>query len=183
MIHNFYDPLQRRSKIEMRPETYLLDHFPAKELGCDCCGMIRMARGFAEHLVVLRYTVGTPMVLNSACRCEKHNQEIGGHPSSSHLCDHPTKHTETVDYGCCGVDVRNPSNKLISTAIALGWSVGISNGFSHLDRIADYSLSKTYQRLFFYTGVSLGPREHWSQEYPEIQSARKTLGALSWDNP
>ncbi len=182
MIHRYYDPLQSRYVVEINQQNYICDYFKAIELGCPCCGKVRMARGFAEQLVVLRRIHDAPLILNSACRCDKHNHDVSGHPSSSHICSKPTKHTETVDYGCCGIDVANPPDRLIRIAIALGWSVGISQTFAHFDRVADYSLLKNYQRLFFYPAVSLGPREYWNRVYPEIQNARKTLGDMSWDS-
>ena len=182
MIHTYYDPLQTRLPIEMQPQTYVIDNFKAIELGCNCCGRIRLAGGFAEHLSTLRRIYGAPMVLTSCCRCATHNGQISGHPNSAHICSAPTKHTETVDYGACGVDVANPPERLIRTAIALGWSVGVAQKFAHLDRIADYSQSKTYQRLYYYDGVSLGPREHWNEVYPQIQLARQTLAAMSWES-
>ena len=182
MLHTFYDPLNERFRVEIQEASYVIEYFRANELGCQCCGKIRLARGFAEELVVLRSTYGNPMVITSACRCDKHNLDVGGHPNSAHLCSKMTKHTESVDYGACGVDVANPTDKLISTAMALGWSVGIAQNFAHLDRIADYSQSKTYQRLFYYEGVSLGPQEHWNEQYPLIQAARGTLAAMSWES-
>jgi len=181
MITHYFDPLQKREKVEIRAENYVLEHFKAIELACACCQKIRLAAGFANHLVVLRLTYGRPMLLTSCCRCSAHNQAVGGHPNSAHLCDKPTKHTETVDHGTCGIDVANPSDRLIKVAMALGWSVGIAQTFVHLDRIADYSQLKNYQRLYFYSAVSLGPREHWTQVYPQIQAARKTL-EMSWES-
>ena len=178
MIYQYFDPLQARAPIDFHAQSYVINHFRASELGCKCCGKIRMARGFAEQLVVLRDTFGLPMIMRSGCRCKKHNTDEGGHQNSAHLCDISTKHTSRMDWGMCGVDVGNPSDKLISTAIALGWSVGIAQTFAHLDRIADYSHSKSYQRLYFYQGVSSGPREYWQAQYGLIKGARTGLQEL-----
>jgi hypothetical protein len=181
MTYRYFDPLQDWMEVEVHARDKIIPHFRAEELGCQHCGMIRMAVGFPEHLVVLRRTYGQPIVLNSACRCTHHNTLSKGHPNSSHICDVPTKHDHKTEFGCCGIDVRTPSPKLVKIAIALGWSVGISRNFVHLDRVADYSTLKNYQRLFFYEEINTDRRKEWEDNYGVVHQFRARLAAMSWD--
>lgn len=63
-------------------------HFSASELMCPCCGvgadkmspnMLRMAEEIREE------NGGNPMIVSSAYRCAKHNDEVGGVANSHHL--------------------------------------------------------------------------------------------------
>ena len=179
--YQLIDPYLLRIPLAVAKEDFVLPYVMAYELACQHCGQIHLARGFGEHLVVLRMDYGYPMTFNSACRCLVHNKDEGGHQNSAHICDEPTKHDVT---GCCGVDVRNPDEKLITIAMRNGWSVGISYkdgrlNFAHLDRIADYSQSKDYQRLFFYPNTPEFAQKFWQEHFHAIQRINEMYSALS----
>lgn len=113
--------------------------FSDKELACRHCGKLVLAPGFAEKLKELRLEFDLPMTLSSCCRCGEHNRQEGGNAGSFHL-------TENVKWkvpGTCAIDVvrrgAEYDRKLLSTALRLGWSVGIAKAFIHLDRRSDYT--------------------------------------------
>ena len=115
--------------------------FTANELRCKGSGKLILAPGFADHLLDLRVMMDEPMTVNSCCRSAAHNQSVGGHPRSLHVCDTP--HWPTG--GCCAIDIgtrnRPPEYRANLTRIALsmGWSVGVHGGFIHLDRRGDFT--------------------------------------------
>jgi len=60
-------------------------YFKETELACPCCGRNFIDGGFLTRIDRLREKVGEPLIINSACRCSKHNEKVGGNPESSHL--------------------------------------------------------------------------------------------------
>ena len=69
--------------------------------------------------------VGQPLVINSGYRCPKHNQAVGGSPTSSHL----------KGLAC---DIATPGSRdryhVLNAAIRLGIDrIGVYQGFIHLD--------------------------------------------------
>lgn len=110
-----------------------MTYFSDRELQCRCCGGIRLAAGFLMRLNELREAMGEPMIVNSACRCARHNSAINGHPKSLHVFDKPVHATG----GTCAVDIRTPDEryreKLKTLALKLGFSVGLGKGFLHID--------------------------------------------------
>ncbi len=61
------------------------EYFTYEELSCPCCGKNNFDLVIKGRLNQAREIAGIPFNVNSACRCEKHNKEIGGSPTSSHL--------------------------------------------------------------------------------------------------
>ena len=108
--------------------------FSDKELACRHCGKLVLAPGFAEKLKELRLEFGLPMTLSSCCRCSEHNRQEGGNAGSFHL-------TENIKWKAIDVVRRGAEydRKLLSTALKLGWSIGIAKAFIHLDRRSDYT--------------------------------------------
>ena len=115
--------------------------FSANELRCKGSGKLILAPGFAEKLLELRLALDDSMILNSCCRSKTHNQNVGGHPRSLHVCDFPFWPTN----GTCAIDVRTTHRspeyreRLVATARKLGWSIGFHPNFIHLDRRTDYT--------------------------------------------
>ena len=60
-------------------------NFSYQELACPCCGEMLMEHDFVNALQKIRDSVGRPMFINSAYRCEAHNLEVGGAITSRHL--------------------------------------------------------------------------------------------------
>ncbi len=86
-----------------------------------------------DRLAELRIALDMPMIINSACRTKERNVEIGGHPRSLHVYDNPHHPTG----GCIAFDIRTQdleyNKKFLEVAFNLGWTVGIANGFFHID--------------------------------------------------
>lgn len=114
-------------------------YFQTKTGPAAIAGKLVLAPGFAEKLKELRLEFGLPMTLSSCCRCSEHNRQEGGNAGSFHL-------TENIKWkvpGTCAIDVvrrgAEYDRKLLSTALTLGWSIGIAKTFIHLDRRSDYT--------------------------------------------
>lgn len=116
--------------------------FTPDEMRCRCgCGQVIVSDQFMDALQRLRTALGRPMRLTSACRCVAHNQLVGGHPRSLHICDAPQHPGQE---GCLAVDVATSDGayrgQLFSLAWQAGWSIGIHPKFLHLDRRSDLGL-------------------------------------------
>lgn len=59
-------------------------YFNDQEFNCPCCHTHKMQPGLLEALDEARKYAGTPFVLNSAYRCESHNEKVGGRKESAH---------------------------------------------------------------------------------------------------
>jgi hypothetical protein len=119
-----------------------LPDFSDDELRCKGSGLLILAPGFGQALQGLRDAFGMPMIINSCCRSKAHNEKVGGHPRSLHICDDPPRMTG----GTCAVDVRmvegeqDLSRDLLSRiAWERGWSIGYHPRFLHLDLRTEYA--------------------------------------------
>ena len=64
-------------------------NFSEAEFYCQCgCGAYKTRRAFITRLQYARTQAGIPMIINSGCRCVKHNEAVGGKPNSWHLSGH-----------------------------------------------------------------------------------------------
>ena len=108
--------------------------FHHHELQCPVTFKVRLAPQFGDDLIELRLKFGLPMMVNSCCRSQIHNENIGGHEKSLHVYDISARNTK----GTCAIDTHCPDSKyahlLAYVAMGLGWSVGRKGGFMHLDR-------------------------------------------------
>ena len=104
---------------------------------CGCGGLARFHSGFMARLQMLRTEFGKSMTVNSGCRCNTHNSNVGGHPKSLHVgnVDHHPGQT-----GCLAADIATPDGAYRGELFALAWRHGFSigwnakKGFLHLDR-------------------------------------------------
>lgn len=104
-------------------------NFDSSEFACrDACGFGThpgdVSPVLIEKLEAMRPLTG-PMKVNSACRCPKHNTEIGGSAASAHT-------------GGQAVDINCPSSQrafqLVKYAYLAGFRrIGIERGCIHLD--------------------------------------------------
>lgn len=61
-------------------------HFSRKEMACHCgCGFNTVNPALVEKLEAIRAHFGAPVIVNSACRCPKHNASQGGAVKSQHV--------------------------------------------------------------------------------------------------
>lgn len=144
----------------MTPVTTPIRFFSGAELECrgsringqPGTGVIRLHPSFATELVSLREAWGRPVVPNSVCRTPAHNRAVGGHVSSLHLTDNPrwpTLGTMAIDWPWRGWPVADQL-AFARLAWGRGWSVGLHDGFCHLDRRADLRLPELPQAVFLY---------------------------------
>jgi hypothetical protein len=112
--------------------------FSAQELKCKGSGGLKLARGFANHLIELRESFGQSMNVLSCCRSTNYNKKVGGASKSFHIYDDshlPAK-------GTCAIDIATPNvvekDRLFRLAKSMGWSIGVYKNFLHLDRRSDY---------------------------------------------
>ena len=103
-----------------------IKHFNKNEFACKCsCGLNCIDRELVEKLDFAREIAGVPFVINSACRCLKHNKEVGGVSDSSHLKG------VAVD-----IAIKNSSHrfKVLVALLGAGFNrIGIYRNFIHVD--------------------------------------------------
>lgn len=63
----------------------LTENFDENEFACPCCGKNNISLNIVHRLQVIRDIIKIPIAINSACRCQEHNKEVGGEPNSYHL--------------------------------------------------------------------------------------------------
>ena len=66
----------------------ITENFSRYEFACRCgCGFNEIDERLVHRLQVVRDIVKIPMIINSGCRCIKHNNSkgVGGKPGSFHL--------------------------------------------------------------------------------------------------
>lgn len=61
------------------------ENFTHSEFACPCCGANNMHYSTVVAFDMARTKSGIPYIINSAFRCARHNQLVGGSPTSSHL--------------------------------------------------------------------------------------------------
>lgn len=99
-------------------------YFKPEEFACKCgCGKADASAELQEKLDEARALAGVPFIITSGCRCEKHNQKVGGVSRSSHV------------QGLAADIAINESNKS-TILMALGKyfdRIGIASNFIHVD--------------------------------------------------
>ena len=104
--------------------------FSEKEQSCNCCGQGKLSGDTLIRLNFARLIAGIPFVLNCACRCAKHNKEVGGVEKSAHLIKADNT-ANAVDIQCTNSSARFIILKALLDA---GFKrVGIYKTFIHAD--------------------------------------------------
>ncbi|WP_435007974.1 D-Ala-D-Ala carboxypeptidase family metallohydrolase [Tundrisphaera lichenicola] len=122
------------------------NYFLPVELECPCCKQCLLMEGFLDKLNELREALGNPMVVNSCCRCVRHNAAIGGAHKSFHLIN---AQLVTGLTGACAADISTlmwpdaKRAKFLKLAREMGWSIGHGASFIHIDRRVDHGHSIT----------------------------------------
>ena len=100
-------------------------YFKMSEFACPCCGEVKMSKNLLDKLEVARTLAEVPFVVNSGYRCEKHNKEVGGKSTSSHL--------KGLAVDIKATDSRSRS-KVLTGLIKAGFNrLGIAKTFIHAD--------------------------------------------------
>ncbi len=95
------------------------------EFKCPCCGENMIDPRVEGLHKSMEEEIGEKIKVNSGYRCPKHNEEVGGSETSSHLKG------LAWDVDC---DLSNPRYRILRAAILSGISrIGIGKGYLHLD--------------------------------------------------
>lgn len=115
----------------------LSDYFTDEELASNDNGVVLLDIFFAKALLLYREALDLPLIVNSCCRSINHNTAVGGASSSYHLYEgvpDGRSGTMAIDLSCNNSSIRA---RMVSTALNLGWSVGVYKTFIHIDRRVD----------------------------------------------
>lgn len=101
-------------------------YFKKKDFDCKCgCGLNNINQELVDNLNTLRELLKEPIIINSACRCLKHNKNIGSSDTSTHLKG------LAVDISAKNSNYRY---KLLKVILFFGIKrVGIEKDFIHID--------------------------------------------------
>jgi len=108
----------------------LTTNFSRSEFECKCgCGLCIADHSLVEVLQHLRSYYDRVLHLNSATRCETHNADVDGWPTSQHMLG------LAADIRIEGVEPRVVHDYLVSYAgdYGKGWGIGRYDDFTHID--------------------------------------------------
>lgn len=99
--------------------------FRVEEFNCPCCGKNNISPILMHRLDMARGIANTKFPINSGCRCEKHNKEVGGVEQSPHL-------------GGWAADISAKTSRdkfrIVKALIDAGFNrIGIGDTFVHAD--------------------------------------------------
>lgn len=105
-----------------------IKYFDKSEFECRCgCGFNAIDKDLVKRLDTARKLASVKFIINSACRCEKHNssKEVGGEVNSSHLRG-------------LAVDIHIPSDrdrfKILTSLLYNGFNrLGVYDNLIHCD--------------------------------------------------
>lgn len=112
----------------------LSKNFSRSEFACKCgCGFDTVDTELLEILEKVRTHFGKPVTINSACRCENHNESIGGGKNSQHKFGRaadivvkgiqPSQVVEFIEsaYPDCGLGIYPTFTHIDSRGIKARW--------------------------------------------------------------
>jgi hypothetical protein len=115
----------------------LTKNFSKVELQCPCCGLCEIDNTLLFCLQLLRDDCGFPLIINSGCRCDDYNREVGGVEHSYHK---PVKENGVWVRKTCAVDIGwhkySASRKFDLYRLALKnrfLGIGVYKEFIHID--------------------------------------------------
>lgn len=104
----------------------MFNYVKISELDCKCgCGHNNANENFLYKLNHARHLAEVPFVITSGCRCNEHNEKVGGSLTSAHLVG------LAVDIACPDSRTRF---KIIKALLMVGFTrIGIGKDFIHVD--------------------------------------------------
>ena len=104
-----------------------MDYFSRDEVQCQCgCGYNTVDYELAQELDSIREYFGSPITINSGCRCREYNAKEGGSTNSQHL------YGKAVDMVVKGVNA-NEVYKYLDQVYKGKYGIGKYNGRTHFD--------------------------------------------------
>lgn len=114
----------------------ITENFSGEEFACKCgCGFDDIDERLVHRLQVVRDIIDRRITINSGCRCENHNREVGGKPHSKHL------EGKAADW-----KVDDPKIAIILRKMLKNWS----GGFHYYD-----------DKKFFHTDIGSKNKRRW----------------------
>lgn len=115
----------------------LRKNITTKDIECNCgCGFDTLSPALLDILQMIRDYYNKPLHVNSrnhsACRCEKHNAEVGGVPTSKHLPEKFSKvgrASDTEVEGISSVELYKFLDERFPNCLGLG----LYDTFVHID--------------------------------------------------
>ena len=102
-------------------------HFRRSEFACGCgCGFATADIELVKLLELIREHFGMPVTINSACRCESHNEAIGGADGSKH------KLGIAADIVVRGVEPKEVC-AFVNKKCPVSTGIGCYKTFTHID--------------------------------------------------
>ena len=103
------------------------EHFSREEFACKCgCGFAAVDIELLSILELIRNELDKPVIITSACRCEKHNHAVGGRDGSYH------KKGLAVDFQVKGMSATSVYT-LVDGMLGDKFGIGSYDNFVHLD--------------------------------------------------
>lgn len=102
--------------------------FNKSEFMCKCgCNKFNLSPVLIDALQQLRDYIGQPIIINSACRCEKHNVAVGGVKNSLHL------RGKAADIRVKGIEPRELARLAAEISDFRNGGIGTYDNFVHVD--------------------------------------------------
>jgi len=104
------------------------EYFERSEFACKCgCGFATVDVELLNVLTKVRMHFDSPVIINSGCRCEQHNRNIGGADGSKH------KLGIAADIVVKGVSFCWAFHAFINFNVGNKYGLGSYNTFTHID--------------------------------------------------
>lgn len=106
----------------------LTDNFTKEEFACRCgCGLKSIDEGLVHRLQVCRDIIGESIEVLSGCRCQKHNEVVGGELKSYHLKG------DAADWTLKDKEKLRRFGEYMTDKWSGGWHYYPTQGFIHSD--------------------------------------------------
>lgn len=108
----------------------LSENFSREEFACKCgCGFDTVDSQLLDVLQEVRISLGIPLKINSACRCDEHNDSVGGSVNSQHLKG------RAADIAAVGIPTEELAMYVAAVFEAEGikGGIGLYDSFVHVD--------------------------------------------------
>lgn len=102
-----------------------IKHFKQREFCCKCgCGYCDPHPQLVAALDLARSKSSVPFIISSGCRCDKHNNDVGGTKNSSHVIGYAVD----LSYASGAIGIM-----LLKALTPFFDRIGVGKGFIHVD--------------------------------------------------